>query len=318
MIFLEHKIGGGFVSFNNIIGNSKVKNILTKSINNKTILHSYMFIGEQGIGKKLIANQFAKMILCENFDINECNACKSCIEFDSGNNPDFINIEPDGKVIKIEQIREFQTKVVEKPINSKKKVYIINDADLMTKEAQNCLLKTLEEPPEYIVIILIVSNENKVLTTIKSRCMKIHFDKIDDEQIKNFLKDKCDVHEVSNNIMKMCDGSIRKCLQIKDKIEDYNKIENIIYNFNNSITKIINESEILYKNKENINEYLEYINVILYNLAISNTNNIRFINSIKVVENVKHRLASNSNYDMCIDYLLFNIWEEINEKNSRG
>ena len=108
----------------------------------------------------------------------ECNHCKSCVEFDGGNNPDFVYIEPDGKVIKIEQIRELQTKVIEKPVNSNKKVYVINDADLMTKEAQNCLLKTLEEPPEYIVIILIVNNESKVLTTIKSRCMKIYFEKI--------------------------------------------------------------------------------------------------------------------------------------------
>ena len=142
------------MSFNNIIGNNNVKKILTKSLNNNTVLHSYMFIGQQGIGKSLLAKQFAKMILCQNYDLEECNNCKSCVEFDGGNNPDFIYIEPDGKVIKIEQIREMQNKVVEKPVNSGKKVYIINDADLMTKEAQNCLLKTLEEPPEYIVIIL--------------------------------------------------------------------------------------------------------------------------------------------------------------------
>ena len=175
------------MSFNNIIGNNNVKKILTKSLNNNTVLHSYMFIGQQGIGKSLLAKQFAKMILCQNYDLEECNNCKSCVEFDGGNNPDFIYIEPDGKVIKIEQIREMQNKVVEKPVNSGKKVYIINDADLMTKEAQNCLLKTLEEPPEYIVIILIVSNENRVLTTIKSRCMKIHFEKIKDEEIEQLL-----------------------------------------------------------------------------------------------------------------------------------
>ena len=148
------------MSFNNIIGNNNVKNILIKSINNETVLHSYMFIGEQGIGKKLVAEQFAKMSLCEAYEGKECDKCKSCVEFDSGNNPDFKMIEPDGKTIKIEQIREMQTKVAEKPVNSGKKIYIIDDADLMTKEAQNCLLKTLEEPPEYIVIILIVSNEN--------------------------------------------------------------------------------------------------------------------------------------------------------------
>ena len=110
------------MSFNNIIGNDNIKNILSKSLENNTILHSYMFIGEQGIGKKIFAKEFAKMILCENFNKQECNNCKSCIEFSSGNNPDFTYIEPEGKNIKIEQIRAIQTKIIEKPVNSNKKV----------------------------------------------------------------------------------------------------------------------------------------------------------------------------------------------------
>ena len=76
------------MSFNNIIGNKNVKDFLIKSINNNTVLHSYMFIGIDGIGKKMIAQQFAKMILCEEFNGVECNVCKSCVEFESGNNPD--------------------------------------------------------------------------------------------------------------------------------------------------------------------------------------------------------------------------------------
>ena len=306
------------MSFNNIIGNNNVKNILIKSINNETVLHSYMFIGEQGIGKKLIAEQFAKMILCEAYEGKECDKCKSCVEFNSGNNPDFKMIEPDGKTIKIEQIREMQTKVAEKPVNSGKKIYIIDDADLMTKEAQNCLLKTLEEPPEYIVIILIVSNENRVLTTIKSRCMKMHFEKISDEEIKKYLNEICGIQDFNNNILKMCDGSIGKCLDVKDRLNEYKEIENVFSNLNTSITKFVNSAEILYKNKEYINDYLEYINVILYSYAKKDVNKVKYINSIRIVEKTKQRLLSNGNYDMCIDYLLFNIWEEINEKNSRG
>ena len=152
--------------FENILGNEKNKNILSKSIELNKTLHSYIFWGTEGIGKKLIAKEFAKKILCTDNKENNCK-CKSCIEFDSNNNPDFSLIEGlDGKV-KIEQIREMQRKVAEKPIISNKKVYIINDADTMTTEAQNCLLKTLEEPPEYITIFLICSNENNLLSTIK-------------------------------------------------------------------------------------------------------------------------------------------------------
>lgn len=307
------------MDFKDIIGNKKAKDILNKSLKNNTVLHSYMFIGNEGIGKRLIANQFAKMILCENFnpqDITECGNCKSCVEFDSNNNPDFNIIEPDGRVIKIEQIRLMQNKILEKPIVSNKKVYIINDADLMTKEAQNCLLKTLEEPPEYITIILIVSNESKMLTTIKSRCMKIQFQKIEDNELEQYLANNFGMNDISNSVLKLCDGSIGKAIKIKDKLPEYDKLEKIISNMNSSLITVINSADILYKGKDDIFDYLEYINVILYNLSKEKSDFIKYINSIKIVEDTKQRLIANGNYDMCIDRMIFNIWEEINEKNS--
>ena len=120
--------------FNNIIGNEKVKELLVNSIKNNKISHSYMFVGTEGIGKSLIAKEFAKMILCID-DNKYCNKCKSCIEFDTNN---FNKI--DG-FIKIEQIREFQNKVSEKPIISNKKVYIINNSDKMTRRSAELLIK---------------------------------------------------------------------------------------------------------------------------------------------------------------------------------
>ena len=118
--------------FDNILGNDKIKDTLINSVKNNRASHSYLFLGTEGIGKKLIAKEFAKMILC--IDENKyCNKCKSCIEFDTSNNPDFRIIEPDGNSVKIDQIREFQNKVAEKPIISNRKVYIINDADKMTR-----------------------------------------------------------------------------------------------------------------------------------------------------------------------------------------
>ena len=161
--------------FKNLVGNENNKYILKETITKGNILHSYMFFGNEGIGKKIFALEFAKMILCENQKNSPCEKCKSCIEFDSNNNPDFFFIEPDGNSIKIDQIRNMQKGMLEKPIISSKKVYIINNAETMTKESQNCLLKTLEEPQEYVVIILIVSDENSMLSTIKSRCTKIFF-----------------------------------------------------------------------------------------------------------------------------------------------
>ena len=126
--------------FNNILGNDKIKEALTNSVKNNKISHSYLFIGTDGIGKKLIAKEFAKMILCN--DKNKyCGRCKSCIEFDTNNNPDFKIIEPEGNSLKIEQIRELQNRVSEKPIISNRKVYIIDNSDKMTRRSSKLFVK---------------------------------------------------------------------------------------------------------------------------------------------------------------------------------
>lgn len=128
--------------FENILGNDKVKSELENSVKIERISHSYLFIGNEGIGKKLIAKEFAKMILCTD-ENKSCNKCKSCIEFNTSNNPDFKIIEPDGNSLKIEQIRKFQSKVSEKPIISNRKVYIINDSDKMTRRGSKLFTKNI-------------------------------------------------------------------------------------------------------------------------------------------------------------------------------
>lgn len=296
--------------FEKIIGNDLTKETLIKSVKLEKTSHSYLFVGIDGIGKKMIAKEFAKMLMC--LDENKyCNKCKSCIEFDTNNNPDFFYIEPDGNSIKIEQIREVQRKVAEKPVISNKKIFIINDAEKMTVEAQNCLLKTLEEPPEYITIILITSNENNLLTTIKSRCTIQYFNKITDEELKKYLQ----AESIDLNILDMASGSIGKALKLKDKSENFEIINQLIKQIQNnkSILEITKSAEILYKSKEEIFDMLDYINVILLK-----TKSLKLINCINIVEDTKKRLKSNANYDMSIDNMLLNIWEEVNEKNSRS
>lgn len=280
--------------FENIIGNESIKNTLVKSIKTNQITHSYLMIGIPGIGKKLLAKEYAKIILSSNDIIN---------------NPDFLCIEPDGNSIKIEQIRNLQKEIQEKPIISNKKVYIIDDADLMTKEAQNCLLKTLEEPPEFAVIILIGSNENAFLPTIKSRCMILHFNRLSDTEIKSYLQEQYNELNVTQSMLDIAGGSIGRAINLKDKQEDYSKVEEIINNLDKKdLIDIVQASEILYKSKENINDILDYINIILLKMA---KENYLYTNCIKIVENTKKRLAQNSNYDMSIDDMLFKMWEEI-------
>lgn len=295
--------------FDNILGNDKIKQQLIQSNQNKQVSHSYLFVGTEGIGKKMIAMEFAKMILCTAQN-QYCGECKSCIEFDTNNNPDFKIIEPEGNSIKIEQIREFQSKVSEKPIISNRKVYIINDCDKMTPEAQNCLLKTLEEPPEFVTIILIGANESALLTTIKSRCMIIHFDKIPNNQIEEFLENNYQIRFKSPIMINAFQGSIGKALQLKENQEQYEKIEDILYNLEKQ-DKIdtLNMSEIIYKSKDEKMKILDYINVVLLELAKKSS---KYANCISIVEETKKRLQANANFDMSIDNMLFHLWEEVN------
>ena len=296
------------MSFNNIIGNEKVKELLNKTVNSNNILHSYLFVGVDGIGKSLFAKEFAKMILC-NGSTKPCSKCKSCIEFDNNNNPDFMIVENEEKSIKIEQIRYLNAKISEKPISSNRKVYIINNADTMTTEAQNSLLKTLEEPPEYACIILITSNESKLLNTIKSRCIKINFNKISNEEFEQYIDQNTDKN-ISKNMISFYDGSIGKALKIQQNKEEYVKIEELIKSMNKKdLIYVLNNSEVLYNSKDIIIDLFEYINILLLET--------RQINCVKYVEEAKRRLNSNSNYDMTIDNLLMKMWEEINEKYSR-
>ncbi len=296
--------------FENILGNERNKNILEKAIELNKVSHSYIFWGTEGIGKKLIAEDFAKRILClQNHDY-DCK-CKSCIEFDSNNNPDFQLIESTDGKIKIEQIREMQRKIAEKPIISSKKVYIIENSDTMTKEAQNCLLKTLEEPPKYITIILICSNEDNLLSTIKSRCTRIHFEPLKENEIKQYLEKAIPEQQISENIINLAQGSIGKVIKLNEKKDIYENIEKILINMRNKdLIEIVQMSEGIYKSKEEINSILEYINVLLLKLSKQNK---KYIKCIEIVEETKKRLKANSNYDMCIDYMIFSMWQEIAE-----
>ena len=295
------------MAFETLAGNKKTKELLNTIIKQNKFLHSYMFVGQSGIGKMLYAKEFSKRAMCLNRE-EICNKCKSCLEFDNNNHPDFFVIEPDGNSIKIEQIRELTNKIIEKPIVSEKKIYIINNAYLMTREAQNCLLKTLEEPPEFAIIILIVENEGNILNTIKSRCTKIYFENISDIEMKKLLEKKYGTLNLSDNMLKSFNGSMEKATKIMENKEFYNKIENIFSNIEKtSRISLLNNDEI-YKNKENIDEILDYINIIFWNKLQENQ---KYINCLNIVQEARNRLARNANFDMTIDNMLIKIWEEI-------
>ena len=186
--------------FDNIIGQDFAKKYLRNSIKNDKINHAYMFEGIEGIGKKTFTKELSKILLqIENID----------------NSPDYINIIPDGNSIKIAQIRKLQTDIIVKP-HKDYKIYIINSAEKMTIEAQNALLKTLEEPPEYAIIILITTNKESLLDTIKSRCEIIKFLPIGTIDLKNYLI-KNGIDDSRAQLLSVFSrGSISKALELSE------------------------------------------------------------------------------------------------------
>lgn len=200
-----------------------------------------------------------------------------------------------------------QKRVQELPIVSERKVYIIDDSELMTKEAQNCLLKTLEEPPAFVTIILIVSNENLILNTIKSRCLKIYFNNISENELKKYINEKLNISEFSENMLQACGGSIEKAFTIYENKDIYSKLDEIFNNVENySLIDIISKLDVLYKSKEEIQDILEYINTIFIKKAKENT---KYVDYIQYVEETKRNINSNCNYDMSIDNLIFKIFK---------
>lgn len=299
--------------FEGIIGNDALKKDLRKTIENNLISHSYIFQGVEGIGKILFAKEFARAILCD--DKTGDDSCKSCIMFNSNNHPDFMLLNEKEEVIKIDEIRNLIKKVVEKPIISKNKVCIINAADKMTKDAQNCLLKTLEEPPEYMTIILVSSNENLLLTTIKSRCTKIQFNRLTGEEIKEYIKrdTNININDFDFNIIKYLNGSIKKINNIVDNKDTYLKIEKFLKETKEkSKLEFYLDGKIIY-DKDKIYDFLEFMISVLYDLGLKDSD---FLNGIQIVQNTINKLKSNNNFDMSIDNMLFKIWEGVNENNN--
>ena len=273
--------------FEDILGNDDVKKYLTNCIENKNFSHSYIFSGIKGIGKYTFAKDFAKCILEDSMM------------------QDYYELGPDGKSIKVAQIRELQNVINIKPTFSKKSVYIIDDADLMTIEAQNSLLKTLEEPPEYAVIILIVHNERSILSTVKSRCVNIKFNKLSDKDIKKyFLKNDLNFEDKNINVFKVLDGSLNNIDFIRDDYDELLKLMVFVTNLKkNKVINFFQDASVFYDNHDKIIRLLEYLNILLFENS--------YFQLIEIVEKTKNKILMNNNFEMCIDYMILNFIEEL-------
>jgi DNA polymerase III subunit delta' len=172
------------MGFENIIGHDKSKSLLRMFLENGNIPHAFLFYGQHGIGKKMIAKEFAKHLFCETG--TACGKCNPCIKLDRGSHPDLIIVEGNGS-IGIDQSRMLSKEICEYPYESEKRIIIIDQAETLTREAANALLKTLEEPPPYNHFFLITSAEKEIPPTIRSRCNMVFFAPLSREQLRQFF-----------------------------------------------------------------------------------------------------------------------------------
>ena len=187
------------INFHSVIGKDDVVGHLTTAVIKKKLSHAYIFEGEDGSGKLLVAKIFAKAMQCEKnraimetegelTDINPCCECASCKKADSGNHPDIRVLTHEKVSIGVDDIRvQINQDIQIKPYEGGKKIYIIPDAERMTEQAMNALLKTIEEPPEYALILLLTDNIYRILPTIQSRCVKIPFKPVDVKLVERYL-----------------------------------------------------------------------------------------------------------------------------------
>ena len=207
------------LSWKNLIGHAATAENLRKAISDEKFPHAVIFSGAEGIGKRLAAEICAAALLCENkIDGEPCGTCENCRLVAAKTHPDFYIVEPEAtkttRNIKIGQIREMQAEAALRPINSARRVIIIDGAELMNNAAANCLLKTIEEPPSATIFILLTANRSNLLMTIRSRCITINFDKIPVELIKNFLTSQG--VEEAENLSVIADGSLGRALKLKE------------------------------------------------------------------------------------------------------
>lgn len=220
------------MSFNSIIGQEEAIEILKDEIEKDRISHAYLFSAKEGSGKSKLAFEFAKASFCEELGIDSCGSCINCRKMDHNNHPDFkiISVLEVKTAISIDQIRELKKEIAYKPYDSDHKIYIIESAEKLTKQAANSLLKTLEEPPSFATIILLVEDSGKLLPTLVSRCQQIKLSSVAQSKIKDLLLAEGLNKMQSEIVSSAAAGSPGKALEIT-KIDNYFEQRQEIYDF---------------------------------------------------------------------------------------
>lgn len=325
--------------FKDIIGQEQLKEHLQNAISTNKVSHAYIINGERSSGKEFIARIFAMTLQCEKGGVDPCNECHSCKQALSNNQPDIIYISHEKpNTIGVEDIRaQINNDIVIKPYSSPRKIYIVNEGEKMTPQAQNALLKTLEEPPEYAVIVILTTNVEALLPTVLSRCVVLNMKPVSDALVKKYLMEQLGVPDYKANIcVAFARGNIGKAKLLASS-EEFEKVKDeaisLVKNINDmEIHEIVKAIKKISEYKFDVNDYLDILMAwyrdVLFFKATKDVNSLVFKEEIQQImrvsdrstyegietivnalQSAKKRLEANVNFDLTMELLLLAIQE---------
>lgn len=326
-------------SFKDVVGHKNIIDYIRSAVQEDKVSHAYILNGEKGAGKKMLANLFATTLLCEKAGPDPCNECHSCRQAESGNHPDIIKVTHEKpNTISVDDIREqVNNTILIKPYQGPYKIYIIPQADMMSMQAQNALLKTIEEPPEYAVIMLLTENADTLLPTIASRCVMLKLRNIKDTLIKKYLMETMEVPDYKADMCTaFAQGNMGRAILLANS-EYFNEIREeavqlLKYIQEMELSEIVEAVKRITSYKLEINDYLDiimvwYRDVLLYK-ATKDMDKVVFKDQIKYIkeqarkssyegvelilnslEKAKTRLKANVNFELAMELLFLTIKE---------
>ncbi len=325
--------------FTDIVGQEQLKEHLQNAIAMNKVSHAYIINGERNAGKEFIARVFAMALQCEKKEVEPCGECHSCKQALSNNQPDIIYISHEKpNTIGVEDIRaQINNDIVIKPYSSPRKIYIVNEGEKMTPQAQNALLKTLEEPPEYAVILILTTNVEALLPTVLSRCVVLNMKPVSDALVKKYLMEQLGVPDYKANIcVAFARGNIGKAKLLASS-EEFEKVKDeaisLVKNINDmEIHEIVKAIKKISEYKFDVNDYLDILMAwyrdVLFFKATKDVNSLVFKEEIQQImrvsdrstyegietivnalQSAKKRLEANVNFDLTMELLLLAIQE---------
>ncbi|MBD5526262.1 MAG: DNA polymerase III subunit delta [Lachnospiraceae bacterium] len=325
--------------FTDIIGQEQLKEHLQNAIATNKVSHAYIINGERSSGKEFIARVFAMALQCEKSGVEPCGECHSCKQALSNNQPDIVYVSHEKpNTIGVEDIRaQINGDIGIKPYSSPRKIYIMNEGEKMTVQAQNALLKTLEEPPEYAVILILTTHVEALLPTILSRCVVLNMKPVSDMLVKKYLMEELAVPDYKANIcVAFARGNIGKAKLLASS-EEFEKVKDeaitlVKYINDMEVNEIVKAIKKITEYKFDVNDYLDilsawYRDVLLFK-ATKDVNSLIFKEEIQQIMRVsdrstyegietivnalqqaKRRLEANVNFDLTMELLLLTIKE---------